>query len=60
MVAICAGVEGLDGSAVGVPVEWAFRDDGRAGVEGAPLLPGPEGDFPRGLLDRRPLRPLVL
>jgi hypothetical protein len=59
--AVCAGVEGLEGSATGVLLDWACREEARAGVAGAPELPGPEGDCPPGLLDLRPLlRPLVL
>ena len=56
-----AGVEGLEGSAAGVLVGWAWRDEALAGVLGATPFADPEGDCPSCLPDRRPpLRPLVL
>jgi hypothetical protein len=60
VVTLWAGVEGLEGSAVGVPADWAWRDEALAGVLGAVPFAGPEGDCPSCLPDRRPFRPLVL
>lgn len=58
----CTGVEGLEGSAVGVFIDCALRGDPRAGVAGAALALGAarEGDWPPCLLDLRPLRPRAL
>jgi hypothetical protein len=57
VVILWAGVEGLEGSAVGVLAGCAWRDEARAGVLGAVPFAGPEGDCTSCLPERRALRP---